>query len=160
MSNDPRVHHDVTTANIESTMRTITGINLWIVRVSGTMQLLLGILFWSGHAYQYLPLHIANGIVIVLTLWTAAVVALIARTRRGLAVFGLLWGLALPAFGMAQATLLLGSRHWIVRVTHLVMGLAAMGIVGTLGQAVLAALPARVRQTNRAASAVAPGRAP
>jgi hypothetical protein len=124
-------------------MRTITVISLWTVRVSGTLQLLLGILFWTGHAYNYLPLHIVNGVVIVLTLWTAAVLALVARTRRGLAVFGLLWGLALPAFGMEQATLLVGSMHWIVRVTHLIMGLAAMGIAGTLGQAVLATLPTR-----------------
>jgi len=119
-------------------MRTITGINLWIVRVSGTVQLLLGALFWTGRAYEYLPVHIINGVVIVLALWTAAVIALVARTRRGLAVFALLWGLALPAFGIKQATILVGSMHWIVRVTHLLMGLAAMGIAGTLGQAVLA----------------------
>jgi len=124
-------------------MRTITGINLWIVRVSGTVQLLLGILFWTGHGYRYLPLHIVNGVVIVLTLWTAAVIALVARTRRGLAVFALLWGLALPAFGITQATLLVGSMHWIVRVTHLLMGLAAMGVAGTLGQTVLATAVAR-----------------
>jgi hypothetical protein len=141
-------------------MRTITGINLWIVRVSGTIQLLLGILFWTGHAYQYLPVHIVNGLLIVLTLWTAAVLALVARTRRGLAVFGLLWGVALPAFGIEQAALLVGSMHWIVRVTHLAMGLTAMGVAGTLGQAVLATLPARARQSNRAVGAVAPGRAP
>ncbi|MFL5561826.1 MAG: hypothetical protein ACJ79K_10160 [Gemmatimonadaceae bacterium] len=140
-------------------MRTITGISIWIIRVSGTLQLVLGVLFWTGHAYQYLPLHIVNGVVIVLTLWTAAVLALVARTRRGLAVFALLWGLALPAFGMAQATLLVGSMHWIIRVTHLVMGLAAMGIAGTLGQAVLAALPGAVHGSDRAVSAVATGRA-
>jgi hypothetical protein len=140
-------------------MRTITGINLWIVRISGTVQLVLGALFWTGHAYQYLPVHIINGIVIVLTLWTAAVLALVARTRRGLAVFGLLWGLALPAFGLEQAGILAGSMHWIIRVTHLLMGLAAMGIAGTLGQAVLATLPARARQSDRAARAM-PGRVP
>jgi hypothetical protein len=141
-------------------MRTITSISLWIVRISGTLQLLLGILFWTGHGYEYLPVHIINGSVIVLTLWTVAVLALVARTRRGLAVFGLLWGLVLPAFGMVQATVLVGSMHWIIRVTHLIMGLAAMGIAGTLGQAVLAALPARVGRSDGAVSAVLSGRAP
>lgn len=130
-------------------MRTTAGISLWIVRVAGTIQLVLGILFWTGHAYAYLPLHIINGVVIVLTLWTVAALALVARTRPGLAVFGLAWGLALPAFGLRQATVLVGSMHWIVRVIHLLMGLAAMAIAGTLGQTILAAVPARARQLGR-----------
>jgi hypothetical protein len=128
-------------------MRATAAISLWIVRVAGTLQLLLGALFWTGHAYSFLPLHIVSGVVIVLTLWTVAVLALVARTRRGLALFGLVWGLALPAFGMVQATVLVGSMHWIVRVLHLIMGLAAMALAGMLGQAILAAVPGRVRES-------------
>lgn len=130
-------------------MRATAAIILWIVRVSGTLQLVLGALFWTGHAYTYLPFHIVNGAVIVLTLWTAAVLALVVRTHPGLAGFGLLWGLVLPAFGMWQATLLVGPMHWIVRVAHLVMGLAAMALAGTLGQAILAAVPERVSEPRR-----------
>jgi len=141
-------------------MRTITNISLWIVRISGTLQLLLGALFWTGHGYQYLPVHIINGFVIVLTLWTVAVLALARRTHRGLAAFGFAWGLALPAFGLVQAAILDGSLHWIVRVFHLAMGLAAMAIAGTLGQTVLATLPASARQSEGAVSAVVGGRAP
>ena len=124
-------------------MRATATISIWIVRVAGTLQLLLGALFWTGHAYSFLPLHIISGVVIVLTLWTVAVLALVARTHRGLAVFGVLWGLALPAFGMVQATILVGSMHWIIRVLHLLMGLAAMALAGTLGQMILAAVPRR-----------------
>jgi hypothetical protein len=122
-------------------MRATAGISLWIVRVAGTLQLVLGALFWTGHAYSYVPLHIISGAVIVLTLWTVAVLALIARTHRGLALFALLWGLALPAFGLRQATMLVGPMHWIVGVIHLLMGLAAMALAGTLGQAILTAVP-------------------
>ena len=130
-------------------MRATAAISLWIVRVAGTLQLLLGALFWTGHAYSFLPLHILSGGVIVLTLWTVAVLALVARTRRGLALFGLFWGLALPAFGMVQATMLVGSMHWLIRVLHLIMGLAAMALAGMLGQAILAAVPGRVRESAR-----------
>jgi hypothetical protein len=42
-----------------------------------------------------------------------------------------------------QAGVLAGSMHWLIRVVHLLMGLAAMGIAGTLGQAILATVPAR-----------------
>jgi len=130
-------------------MRATAAISLWIVRVAGTLQLVLGALFWTGHAYSFLPLHIISGVVIVLTLWTVAVLALVARTRRGLALFGLFWGLALPAFGMVQATMLVGSIHWLIRVLHLIMGLAAMALAGMLGQAILGAVPGRVRESAR-----------
>jgi len=139
-------------------MRTTAAISLWIVRIAGTIQLVLGILFWTGHAYSYLPLHIVSGIVIVLTLWTVAVLALVARTSRRLAMFGLAWGLALPALGLTQATVLAGSLHWIIRVVHLLMGLAAMGVAGALGQAILAAVPARVPQRHLVGGSVAPRR--
>ena len=137
-------------------MRTIAGISLWIVRVAGIVQLVLGAFFWTGHAYTLLPLHIVSGALIVLTLWMVAVLALITRTRRGLALFGLLWGLALPAFGLRQAAVLAGSMHWIVRVVHLLMGLAAMAIAGTLGQAILAAVPSRVRDSAGERAPVVP----
>ena len=130
-------------------MRPTAAISLWIVRLAGTLQLVLGALFWTGHAYIFLPLHIISGTVIVLTLWTVAVLALIAGIRRGLALFGLVWGFALPAFGMQQAAMLVGSMHWIVRVLHLLMGLAAMALAGTLGQAILAAVPGGDRESAR-----------
>ena len=122
-------------------MKITAGISLWIVRIAGTVQLVLGALFWTGHAYTLLPLHVISGTLIVVTLWTVAVLALTIRTRRGLAAFGLMWGFALPAFGLRQATMLPGSMHWIVRVVHLLMGLAAMALAGTLGQAILAGAP-------------------
>ena len=137
-------------------MRATADISLWIVRVSGTLQLVLGALFWTGHAYSWVPLHIINGIVIVLTLWTVAVLALVARTHRGLALFALLWGLALPAFGMRQAAMLVGPMHWVIRVIHLLMGLAAMALAGTLGQAILAALPGRTPERERKPELVIP----
>jgi hypothetical protein len=137
-------------------MRTAAGISIWIVRVAGTLQLVLGALFWTGHAYTFLSLHIISGTLIVSTLWLTALLALITRTHRGLAVFGILWGLALLAFGLGQGGVLVGSMHWIVRVIHLLMGLAAMALAGTLGQAILAIVPARVRNSERQHVAVMP----
>jgi hypothetical protein len=120
-------------------MKTTAGISLWTVRIAGIVQLVSGVLFWTGHGYALLPVHIVSGSVIVLTLWTVSALALMAPVRRGLALFGLAWGIALPAFGLVQAGLMVGHLHWIVRVVHLLMGLAAMAIAGTLGQAILAA---------------------
>jgi hypothetical protein len=135
-------------------MRATANISIWIVRVAGTLQLVLGALFWTGHAYTFVPLHIISGTLIVLTLWTVAVQALVIGTHRGLASFALLWGLALPAFGMRQATMLIGPMHWIVRVIHLLMGLVAMGVAGTLGQMILATVPGRISESRRERKAV------
>lgn len=135
-------------------MRATATICIWIVRVAGTLQLLLGALFWTGHAYSFLPLHIVSGATIVLTLWTVAVLALVVRTHRGLALFGFVWGLALPAFGMVQANVLVGPLHWIIRVLHLLMGLAAMAIAGTLGQVILATVPGLAGESARKARVV------
>jgi hypothetical protein len=42
-------------------MRTATLVTMWIVRLSGIVQLALGLLFWTGRALNYIPFHIQNG---------------------------------------------------------------------------------------------------
>jgi hypothetical protein len=46
--------------------------------------------------------------------------------------------------------------HWIIRVLHLIMGLAAMALAGMLGQAILAAVPGRVRESAHEPEVVTP----
>jgi hypothetical protein len=118
-------------------MRTGTLITLWLVRLAGIAQVVLGLLFWTGRALTYIPLHISIGFVVVLGLWTLAILALFARAPLALVGFALLWGLALPALGMTQATILIGPWHWIIRVLHLLMGLAALGVADRLASHVL-----------------------
>lgn len=118
-------------------MRAATLATMWIVRVAGIVQIVFGLLFWTGRALGYIPLHMSVGFVVVLGLWTLAVLALVARTGAGLALFGLLWGLALPALGMTQAAILVGPWHWIIRVVHLLMGLTALGLADRLATRVL-----------------------
>lgn len=118
-------------------MRTGTLITLWLVRLAGITQVVLGLLFWTGRALTYIPLHISIGFVVVLGLWTLAILALFARAPLALVGFALLWGLALPALGMTQATILIGPWHWIIRVLHLLMGLAALGVADRLASHVL-----------------------
>lgn len=118
-------------------MRTGTLITLWLVRLAGITQVVLGLLFWTGRALTYIPLHISIGFVVVLGLWTLAILALFARAPLALVGFALLWGLALPALGMTQATILIGPWQWIIRVLHLLMGLAALGVADRLASHVL-----------------------
>jgi hypothetical protein len=130
-------------------MRATIPIIAWILRVAVGVQLVSGILFWTGHAYTYVPFHMAVGSVVVLCLWALAVFALVMRVRRGLAAFELMWALALAAFGSQQATLLIGSLHWIIRVIHLLMAFSAVALGNALSKTILGAVPARTRQSGR-----------
>jgi hypothetical protein len=68
----------------------------------------------------------------VLSLWGIAVIALVQRRSAGLATFALLWGLLVAALGFMQQGILVGELHWIVRVLHLVIGLASVSIAERL----------------------------
>ena len=118
-------------------MRQTTVISLGLVRIAGIAQLVLGTLLWTGRGYQYLPVHMAIGALLVLGLWTIAVVALTTKVSRGLAVFALVWGIALPVFGMRQGMILVGSLRWITQVIHLLMGITAMAVADRLAKRVL-----------------------
>jgi hypothetical protein len=118
-------------------MRTTTTISLKIVKIAAIVQLVLGIAFWTGHAYPLVPLHIVIGLALVLALSTISVVAFIARVRPPMAVFGLIWAVALAAFGARQAMILIGPLHWVVRVIHLIMAISAVRIGEMLAQGIL-----------------------
>lgn len=125
-------------------MRTATLVLMWIVRVAGVVQILLGLSIWIGPGLPYLSIHIQTGFLIVVGLWILAILALIERGRPALVGFALVWGLALPAFGLVQAEILVGPLHWIIRVVHLLMGLIALGTADALAKHVLATRSGRV----------------
>ncbi|HVX39933.1 MAG TPA: hypothetical protein VHB25_10200 [Gemmatimonadaceae bacterium] len=107
-----------------------------IARLLGVVQIVVGVAIWIRGASQgVVAFHAAAGSLFVLALWIIGVIALFALPRRGLALFTLLWGGLVLWFGMAQTTLLVGSAHWAIRVAHLLVGLAAMGLAEALGGA-------------------------
>jgi len=113
-------------------MKTTTTVAQLLVRIAGVIQIVLGLLFWTGNATSLIPIHMLIGSILVLSLWVIAITALVAGFNRGLAAFALVWGVLVVALGMTQGALLSGSLHWIIQVLHLVVGLAAMGIAERL----------------------------
>jgi hypothetical protein len=99
----------------------------WWVRLSGLVQLVLGGLFWTGSQLQLVPLHMLNGVLLVLGLWALAGIAVAARIDARWAAIAVVWGVLTIALGMSQAQILPGDFHWVVRVAHLLVGLAAIG---------------------------------
>jgi hypothetical protein len=119
-------------------MRLTTAIAQTLVRAGGLVQIGLGLLFWTSNALNLISLHMLIGLVVVLALWTLAVVGARNGVHSGLVAFALAWGLLVPVLGMTQAQLLPGSAHWIVQVVHLAVGLAAMGLAETLARRIRA----------------------
>lgn len=112
-----------------------------LIVVAGAIQIVLGVLFWTGYADALVPVHILVGIILVLALWTLAGLAAYAGVNIGLVLLAIVWGIIVPILGLTQTRLLPGSTHWVIQVLHLIVGLTAIA----LGQI----LAARIRQLVR-----------
>jgi hypothetical protein len=112
---------------------TVVAIAGWVVRLTGMAQVVLGLLFWVGHALPLVGAHMLNGMVFVLGVLVLVVAA--ARSGLGAPLAALATGytLVVPAFGMTHARILPGPAHWVVEVAHLLVGLGAMILAARLG---------------------------
>jgi hypothetical protein len=126
-------------------MRVVT-IAQTTVRVAGVLLILLGLLIWTGHGDQIVPVHELLGFALVLGLWALAYTGARSGVPVGLVVVAFAWGLIAPALGLTQVNLVTGGLHWIIQVVHLLVGLGALGIAEGLAATIKArkAVPATV----------------
>jgi uncharacterized membrane protein YczE len=120
----------------------------WILRLSGMTLVVLGLLFWTGHALQLVQFHMLVGVLFTVAYFAIVIAAARDGLALGPALLAALWGFILPTFGMVQTRILPGPTHWIVRVAHLLVGVVAMGIADRLVKGVPG-------ETRRAAGVVA-----
>lgn len=114
--------------------KTITILQM-IARLLIALQILGGFAIWFGVG-SLVAIHAAIGSLFVLDMWIIAVIALFALSSRTIPLIALIWGALVLWLGMAQVSLLPGRGHWAVRLVHLLVGLAAMGLVESLAKAV------------------------
>ena len=105
---------------------------LMVLRALAGVLLVIGVGFWTGHWFGLRSVHMGVGTLFVLVLWSIAGMALRARRANGLAAFAIVWGVLLAGFGASQQGILIGDMHWIVRVVHLAMAMAAMPVAERL----------------------------
>ncbi|HEX4051182.1 MAG TPA: hypothetical protein VHY19_09910 [Steroidobacteraceae bacterium] len=106
-----------------------------LLSLLGLALIILGVLFWTGHALSLIQLHMLLGVLFVVCLWVLIALAFFARAGRGLALIVLVWSLIVGALGMAQLRVLPGSLHWVIQSIHLVVGLVAIGLGHALARA-------------------------
>ena len=115
-------------------MRATLTIAQMLVRITGVLQLILGLLIWTEPSFYYLVnTHTLLGIVFVLSLWVLAAVSTRAGIPIGMAAGVAVGGLVVLALGMTQRSLLPGSLHWVIQVLHLLIGMAAVGSGEAIG---------------------------
>jgi hypothetical protein len=120
-------------------MKTAIKVALAALMGSGALLLVLGIVIWTGNGDQLIPVHVAFGIVLVVSLWTIAAIAARSGVAGGTVAFAGAWALLVVVLGLAQEELLPGSSHWAIQVLHLAISMGAIWwgrrLVRLIGQA-------------------------
>jgi hypothetical protein len=104
-----------------------------LVRITGVLQLILGLLIWAENMFNLVGIHTLIGLVFVLSLWVLAAVSTRAGVPTTQAAGVIILGLIALVFGMVQTSLLPGSSHWIIQILHLLIGMAAVASGETIG---------------------------
>ena len=115
-------------------MQTTLKVAQMLVRITGVLLLILGLLIWSRDVPPSLiPVHMLLGVLFVLSLWLLAAVASQAGIPVGMAAGVAVLGLIVLILGLVQDSLLPGAAHWVIQVLHLLVGLVAIGSAEMMG---------------------------
>src|SRR5919199_1583288 len=130
-------------------MKIATTVLQMLVRLSGLTLIVLGVLFWTGHALTLISVHMLVGFVFVLSLWALAVLAARADVHPAFVALAIAWGVIVPILGLTQQRLLPGEAHWVIQVLHLLVGLGAIGQAEGLAARIKGRQPFRARAEGR-----------
>lgn len=104
-----------------------------LVRLSGLILIILGIIFWTGHLLAWIPVHMVVGLILAISLWALAFLGARFGVGAGMVTLVAVWALVMLVFGAVQARLMPGSAHWVIQVLHLLIGIGALGLGDRLG---------------------------
>jgi hypothetical protein len=123
----------------------VTRICSLVVRIGGSLALLLGLLFWFDIGTNLVQVHVTLGILVVLALWILATIyARTPNANLGLAIGASVVGLLQLVLGITQQSLLPGDFHWVIQVVHLLLGVTVIGMGESLTGEIRRAPPAFV----------------
>ena len=120
-------------------MSIATTVTQLFIRIAGPIMIILGLLFWTDNALFLIPLHMTIPLLIVLALWTLALIAANSGVNPGLVALVAVWSLVMPALGLTQQRLLPGGAHWLIEVAHLLVGIGALALGEQLARRIKAA---------------------
>lgn len=104
-------------------------ISLMVLRVVFVINLILGIVFWTGNGPAGLVLiHMLLGIIFVALLWVVGTMAALRTGSIGVQVSTFVTGLIIAIVGLAQGGILEGSAHVVIQIIHLLLAVIGIGL--------------------------------
>jgi hypothetical protein len=94
---------------------------------------------------NFISIHLLFGLTVALSLLILGIVGVFTRGLRLLGAISIVYALILPVFGLTQATLLVGSMHWLIQTAHLLVGLGGLALAGIIGIRYLRLKPAAAK---------------
>lgn len=113
-------------------MQTVTTIAQTMLRFCGLMQIALGLLHWTGRARGLAAVQMLLGVVLALTLWLLALLAIRAGSSIALGLAALIWGVVVAALGLALMRPVANQGHGLVTLAHLLATLGAIALGNAL----------------------------
>jgi hypothetical protein len=101
----------------------------WILRLAGSVALVLGLLIWAFQFDNITNIHMLFGLLVTLALLVISLLAAFTRGLRLLGIIGIVYTFILPLLGVNQETLLIGNLHWLIQVIHILGALALAGVI-------------------------------
>lgn len=121
-------------------MKTVRLVSL-MTRLALMVTMGLGLLYWIALLFSwgwllvllarigFPTIHELFGAIGVLGLLILGGMTVWTRRSRLLGVGSISYALLIPVFGMTQTLILAGNLHWLIRLTHLLVGIGAMALV-------------------------------
>jgi hypothetical protein len=110
-------------------MNTVIQLASILLRICGTLAVILGLLFWTGNGLNLIGVHMLLGLLVVLLLWIVGIGQALSKGGSwGLAIGALVLGALVILLGLRQSSLLVGPFHWVIQVLHLLLGGLAVGV--------------------------------
>lgn len=112
-----------------------------LIRLLGVVIIVLGILFWTGHSFHLVALHIHLGETLAGLLIILAILGVVARLNAGLTLGSIVWALLVVFFGRHMGRMMPGPSHELIRLLHFLIGLGAIALAESLGTRIRRRLP-------------------
>jgi hypothetical protein len=104
----------------------------WILRIAGSVALVLGLLIWAFQLDNITNIHMLFGLLVTLALLVISLLAAFTRGLRLLGIIGIVYAFILPLLGVNQETLLIGNLHWLIQVIHMLVGVGSLALAGVI----------------------------
>lgn len=110
-----------------------TSMSQLVVRIAGSLALVLGILFWTGNAQSLVLFHILLGCLLTLALFVLVYQAFQTGVSKWLVIVAAVWAIGLPIWGFAQSRIFSEAYLWVSQLLHVLCAIGAMALAEILG---------------------------